>query len=288
MLTFNRRKRFAMRLAAEFAPAHRSLVKVCDAAAVDEFDCSWKLPTRDFPYSCTVEEGMILYEVIASNRLRAGFEIATAFGFSALFAAAAFKPFDGELQTVDCYVEESTGSFIYSEEEMKRAVALVRHRVAAGELPVGLATARALAESMHLSSVIKFHVGLSPDDVPAILSTSAIDYALIDGGHFENQPTKDFLAVAPNLADRCAVFFHDNNDNPSVSAAIEVAEAHIGVRAHRFNTRYGLTLVGRGLSPDTFSAADRLCKRNGVPYRLANRARPILSLPSRVRRRLFG
>jgi hypothetical protein len=42
---------------------------------------SWKLKTKKFPYSCTDEEGLMLYFTIVENNFKSGFEIATAFDY---------------------------------------------------------------------------------------------------------------------------------------------------------------------------------------------------------------
>lgn len=256
--------------------AQQQLVRVSDGG-LDEFDQSWKLPNKPFPYSCTDEEGALLAAVISHNELTRGFEVATAFGYSAAYAGLGFAKTGGRLQTMDCYVEEWKEKYNYEPEEMKQAVAEVLSRRERGELPFGLQMAREIARLVGVKDRIEFHIGLSPTDVPALLGGSRLDYAFIDGGHFGDQPSIDFRTLLPYLADRCAVFFHDNNDNLSVEAAVRLAEKELGVQSLRLPTRYGVTLVGRGLKPDTAAQLAPLCIRNYLP--------PIFSV-AYLRRRL--
>jgi len=91
-------------------------------------------------------------------------------------------------------------------------------------------------------------VGLSPNNVPEVIGERKIDFAFIDGGHFGEQPTKDFLAVLPYLSDKCAVLFHDNNFNRYVYRAVIEAKKRLNSSETRVHTRHNLTLVGRNLS----------------------------------------
>ena len=58
---------------------------------VSSIDRNWKLKTKKFPYSCTDEEGLMLYFTIVENDFKSGFEIATAFGYSTSFLGLAFQ-----------------------------------------------------------------------------------------------------------------------------------------------------------------------------------------------------
>lgn len=249
----------------EISPAHSFLDKVLEGHPVDSLDCSWKRRGQGYPYSCTDEEGMILHETIATENLKSGFEIATAFGYSTLFAAIALKRNTGQIQTLDCYVEEKTDRDDYSPEEMKAAVALVRSEVAEGKYPNGLSIAKHCAAAANVFDTINYHVGLSPNDVAPVLNGRTIDYAFIDGGHIGEQPLLDFRAVEPFLGPRCAVFFHDDYATLGVAAAIAAAEKSLGRSAHSLRTRHHLTLVSRGLSDNLNDRLDRLCFRELNP-----------------------
>ena len=120
--------------------------------------------------------------------------------------------------------------------------------IESGKLPVGLDMAKNIAKRLGVENVIDFKVGLSPNDVPKVIGERKIDFAFIDGGHFGDQPTKDFLAVLPYLSDKCAVLFHDNHSNCDVYRAVIEAKKRLNSSETRVHTRYNLTLVGRNLS----------------------------------------
>jgi predicted O-methyltransferase YrrM len=226
-----------------------------------KWDASYKLKTRDFPYSCTLEEGLVLYYLIRENKLTNGYEIATAFGLSTIFLALGAERTGGRVVTLDCYIEESKESYIYSPEEIEEHVSTLHERISAGYQPNGLEMARKLAALASVQDRIDFKVGTSPQNVAASLEGRRIDFAFIDGGHFGDQPTLDFEAVQSSLGEKCAVFFHDNNNNPAVERAIAKAELFLGTKSFRFNTTYQLTLVSRGIDPESIKPILELPKR---------------------------
>jgi len=208
---------------------------------------SWKLKTKKFPYSCTDEEGLMLYFTIVENNFKSGFEIATAFGYSTAFLGLAFQKTGGKCISLDCYIEEFKEDFLYDESELISASEKIRLEIESGNLPVGLDMAKNIARRLGIENATEFRVGLSPNNVPEVIGERKIDFAFIDGGHFGEQPTKDFLAVFPYLSDKCAVLFHDNNGNPYVQKAVIEAEKLLGSQAITMHTRYSLTIVGRKL-----------------------------------------
>ena len=224
-----------------------SLVPVIFSDSIDVLDKSWRLPTKAFPYSCTDEEGLVLAFTIAKNGLKKGFEVATAFGFSSMYIGLALSRNGGALTTLDCYVEEELESFYYDDSQVRDATKAVRLRIAQGDDPVGLRVARSNAKVAGLTDAVTFEVGMSPEDVPLVVKDKRFDFVYIDGGHFGEQPLKDFRAIEPYLEDRCAIFFHDNNNNKSVAQAVEYAQKAVGGIVIRFPTRFWLTLVGRKL-----------------------------------------
>jgi predicted O-methyltransferase YrrM len=209
---------------------------------------SWKLKTKKFPYSCTDEEGLMLYFTIVENNFKSGFEIATAFGYSTAYLGLAFQKTGGKCISLDCYIEEFKEDFLYDESELFSASEKIRLEIESGKLPVGLDMAKNIAKRLGTENMTDFRVGLSPNDVQKVIGERKIDFAFIDGGHFGEQPTKDFLAVLPYLSDKCAVLFHDNNFNRYVYRAVMEAEKRLNSSETRVHTRYNLTLVGRNLS----------------------------------------
>jgi predicted O-methyltransferase YrrM len=245
----------------QMRPMQDALELVDEAEAIDDLDKSRKLRDKAFPYSCTDEEGLALYHVIRSNGLRYGFEVATAFGYSTAFMGLAARENGGEVVTLDCYVEEWKESFNYEPAELEQAIADTTAAVKEGRYPSGLATADQCLAALGLKETVVLTLGISPQHVARAVGALTLDFALIDGGHFGDQPTWDFEAVAPYLAHCCAVFFHDNNENPAVERAVAAAEEALGSEAVVFPTRYRLTLVGRGLDPATVDALSALFAR---------------------------
>lgn len=257
------RNRAWSKIHSQITPAHEFLIKLREGSELDALDCSYKLKTKKFPYSLTDEEGLTIYNIISRNKLTSGFEIATAFGYSTAFIALGLKENGGVLKSVDCYIEEDAENYLYHSNDLADSVRLVRNKILAGEKPQGLQCAENILQRLGLVENVQLLIGLSPADIPELLGDDKIDFAYIDGGHYGDQPTEDFQAIRPYLKNRCAVLFHDNNNNPAVARAVEVASQCIGGgKSHRFNTRYGLTLVSRGLEPATESHCDRLCTRN--------------------------
>ena len=209
---------------------------------------SWKLKTKKFPYSCTDEEGLMLYFTIVENNFKSGFEIATAFGYSTAYLGLAFQKTGGKCISLDCYIEEFKEDFLYDESELFSASEKIRLEIESGKLPVGLDMAKNIAKRLGTENMTDFRVGLSPNDVQKVIGERKIDFVFIDGGHFGEQPTKDFLAVLPYLSDKCAVLFHDNNFNRYVYRAVIEAKKRLNSSETRVHTRHNLTLVGRNLS----------------------------------------
>ncbi|MHB1833744.1 MAG: class I SAM-dependent methyltransferase [Solirubrobacteraceae bacterium] len=234
---------------------------VDEPEAIDDLDKSRKLRDKAFPYSCTDEEGLALYHVISSNGLANGFEVATAFGYSTAFMGLAAKRNGGKLVTLDCYVEEWKESFNYEPAELEQAIEATTAAIKEGRYPSGLATADGCLAALGLRETVILTLGVSPQHVGRAVGDLPLDFVLIDGGHFGDQPRWDFEAVAPNLADRCAVFFHDNNGNQAVERAVAAAEEALGSTAVVLPTRYRLTLVGRWLDPATIDALSALFAR---------------------------
>ena len=175
----------------DLAKIQCALVQVVDGG-LDQLDRSWKLPNRSFPYSCTNEEGIIMVKIISLNYLKSGFEVATAFGYSATFAALAMKLSGGCLHSIDSYIEETMNDFKYLPTQIRIAINETKAKIKNGIFPDGLAKAQFAAETLGLDPIIRFHVGITPDDVAFLLKNQKVDYVLIDGGHYDNQPSLDF------------------------------------------------------------------------------------------------
>lgn len=268
------------------APIKNVFEVVEDPQSLDTYDRSKKLKERNFPYSCTDEEGLILHEAVWLLNLTSGFEIATAFGYSSLYLGLAFRKTHGKLNSLDCYVEEWKDSFYYDFEELRIITDKVKKEIEAGNPPLGLKYALSNRNKLGLQKNINYSTGISPQDLPVVIKNK-IDFAFIDGGHFGDQPTNDFLGIYPYLTDKCVVFFHDNNGNPYVDKAIKTAEEKFGTQAINFNTRYQLSVIGRNVDYEILNGlkdyAIRHLNQSGTQLSVYQRTKGLLG---KVKRKL--
>jgi SAM-dependent methyltransferase len=216
---------------------------------LDVLDRTRTLPGHAHPRSCTDEEGLALYETIAGGDLKSGLEIGTGFGYSTAYIAMAMERTGGHLVSMDCYVEELTGSEEYDDDELAAAAA----RLEGGEQPAGLAFAVEQLGALGLEDVLSLSLGVSPASLREALFGRRVDFAFIDTIY----PLPDFEAIQPYLQERCAVFFRAGARGPSVVRAIAAAEDALGSGARPLPSRHGLTLVARGLEPASVDALGR-------------------------------
>jgi len=230
-----------------------------------ELDDSRTIPNQPYPVSLTEEEGILLHALIKQFGLSNGYEIATAFGYSSSYIGLALT---GQLYSLDCYVEESEGQMDYSFQRMVMETEKSRARVAAGDYPKGLSIARAMAAATGWIDRSSFVVGLSPNHVAELFPMGVkIDFAFIDGGHFDDQPTKDVAAIIPFLSEKAIVAFHDSRGNPSVANAIEHCRTVVGGGLVDFYTRHGISIVTKGIRSDEIEGFSRFLFREKMPLK---------------------
>ena len=156
------------------------------------------------PLSIRESEFNYLTDFIVKHDLKRGYEIATAFGISALAAGLGFKQTSGKLVSMDCYIEEGfndAGTYIGAEKILPK------------ETPRGYKCALNLMNHFQLENVVSLEIGWSPDDVPDIIkkhfSQGTLDYVFIDGGHFEKQIIADTESILPFIDSNTFIFYHD-------------------------------------------------------------------------------
>jgi hypothetical protein len=262
------------------------LTRVKTSLPVNKYDYSWRLKEKKFPYSCTDEEGLLLNYIIQANQLKSGFEIATGFGYSSIYSGLGFKETNGKLISVDCYVEEDKEFPIYTNEELQKCVVSVKNNIQRGNYPVGLKFAKDHANLLGLSNSINFVIGLSPADIPSILGKVTLDFVFIDGGHFDGQPLKDFLAVSPYLADKWAIFFHDTGNEDGISAVTEV-EKKLGIKAINLPTKWNLTLLSKNLDADSIHEITNFLSGNNSKRLLIKKIKSVLFPLRTIKAKLF-
>ena len=105
------------------------------------------------------------------------------------------------------------------------------------------------ARRLDLEATVRYEIGFSPMDVPAVLSGTRLDFAFIDGSHFGDAPCADVDAVLPHLdTGRCVLIFHDAHSE-AVAKAVFYAAEKIGGDINSLNTRNRLIVVSRGFDP---------------------------------------
>ncbi|MEW4562453.1 class I SAM-dependent methyltransferase [Bremerella sp. JC770] len=230
----------------------------------DELDWMYRMPERKFPYSLTFEEGMIMYQLISSNKLRSGYEIATAFGFSSFFIALALQLNAGKLTSVDAYIEEEKEDYLYEHSAAREHVEKLREIERAGDLsklPPGLRFAREGAKLLGIEDVVSYQIGCSPEDIPAVVGDQVFDFAFIDGGHFGEQPVVDVQSILPSLnKDRFLMMFHDTQSE-AVAKGVYSAVKLTGGEMFSIHTRNRLVAVAKGLDPQTIQECREITLR---------------------------
>jgi predicted O-methyltransferase YrrM len=160
----------------------------------------------DFPRSIYVHEFDYLKNLVIDYNLKSGYEVATAFGLSALALGLGFKETGGKLVTMDAYIEES---------QIEIEDYIIRYRNEGSNTvtdAMGYKSANYLMEYFRLKDVVKVEIGYSPIDVGRILGKNIdkkLDFAFIDAGHFPEQVIKDLQAIIPFLGDEYVIALHD-------------------------------------------------------------------------------
>jgi hypothetical protein len=164
-----------------------------------------KMVNHYHPWSITEVEFNIIRDRIIEKNYKLGFEVATAFGISALAAGLGFKETGGYLLTMDAYIEEqynNCGAYAGKKETYYDAD--------------GWKSINYIVNKFDLAKAITPVVGWSPDDLygylqPLFDSGLRLDYAFIDGGHWQDQILKDAAEVKKYLGEHFSVFFHDGH-----------------------------------------------------------------------------
>ena len=163
-----------------------------------------KMVNHYHPWSITQDEFNHITKTIVDRNLKNGFEVATAFGISALAAGLGFKETGGKLVTLDAYIEEYYNNCgVYKD----------KHNECYQDAD-GWKSMQYIIEVFELQDVITPVVGWSPDDICKHVE-GYLDYAFIDGGHWTDQVLADTREVKKYLGDKASVFFHDGQCLPA-------------------------------------------------------------------------
>lgn len=196
------------------------------------------------PLSIMEAEFHFITETIIKYDLKRGFEVATAFGISALAAALGFKQTGGKLVTMDAYVEEKLNDAGAYKDYIDPVYIVGSH---------GYQSAENLREIFDVVSNLTLTIGWSPDDtgktIESIFGDQKLDYALIDAGHFTDWIKKDVDAIKPYLDDKFVVFFHDVYPESFTDELINHIESSLGgklevVINYPYGENLGMVKVG--------------------------------------------
>jgi len=187
--------------------SHSELIRMAQTLELPfSLEFSWgsslKMTNHFHPWSLLEEEAGILFRNICNSNLRFGFEIATAFGISAVALGQAFKETGGKLVTMDAYVEE----------HFNHAQSYDLHTKLTKIDSDGYHMASKLIRALELDSHVILEVGWSPTNTPEILTrhfSDPLDFVMIDGGHTEDQVHADVEILIPFVGERCLLAFHD-------------------------------------------------------------------------------
>lgn len=186
----------------------------------DDESPALRMTHKGFPVGLKEAEGTVLLGAVNDLGLKRGFEVATGFGLSATWAGLAFRKNGGKLVTLDAYIEEHDGDPNSYRPSGPRTY----------EGADGYRSVLQLREKFELQRVVYPVVGWSPDAVGDAITEvhggEPLDYAFIDGGHWDEAVIRDVNAIAPFLdKERFVVFFHDLH---CLNASIEHAQRVLG------------------------------------------------------------
>jgi predicted O-methyltransferase YrrM len=171
---------------------------------------SLKMIGHENPLSIRENEFKFIRNFIIEHNLRRGYEVATAFGVSAIAAGLGFKETGGHLVTMDAYIEEQYNN-----------CAAYRNRKETYYDADGFKSTEFLRKYFELEDIIDLCVGWSPDDTVGMLDfyypattiskgeTRGLDYVFIDAMHYDEAVIADIESVRPFLADKFVLFLHD-------------------------------------------------------------------------------
>lgn len=165
---------------------------------------SLKMVNHPNPVSITHAEFHFIKDFIIRNNLKTGYEVATAFGISALAAGLGFKETGGKLVTMDAYIEEQYNKdlgYIGKQETYQDSD--------------GYKSTKTLLKEFDLESVVYPTVGWSPIDTKSNisqifdLSTQKLDFVFIDAGHWNEALLLDVDSIRDLVDEKFVVFIHD-------------------------------------------------------------------------------
>jgi predicted O-methyltransferase YrrM len=175
-----------------------------------------------FPLSVRCDEFEFLKNLIIKYNLKSGFELATAFGVSAVALGTGFKQTGGKLLTMDAYIEETSETY-----DPEYPGATTNYDAD------GFKSVNYLIEHFRLKDVVNPQIGWSPVDVKKVVeshSRKTFDFLFLDGGHSPEQIIRDLYAIRPFLEKEYIIVLHDYYENVYTEEVNLVVDKLFGIQ----------------------------------------------------------
>jgi hypothetical protein len=174
----------------------------------NQFHLGLCMVDHGIPISISQTEFATIYNFILKHKLKKGFDLATAFGISALAMGLAIKQNRGWLLSMDSYKEEKS----------KEQPIGIRE----GELykqSDGYIMASWLINHFKLDEHVTLDCGWSPIDtsrrIEDLFGKNALDVVVLDCPKSDDDFIRDLSSLVPFLADKFAIFVHDTHVIPN-------------------------------------------------------------------------
>jgi len=174
-----------------------------------------------FPLSVRYDEFEFLKNLIIKYNLKSGFELATAFGVSAVALGTGFKQTGGKLLTMDAYIEETSETY-----DPEYPGATTNYDAD------GFKSVNYLIEYFRLKEIVNPQIGFSPVDVKDVVdrhTRKTFDFLFLDGGHSPEQIIRDLYAIRPFMEKEYVIVLHDYFDNVYTEEVKNVVDKLFGI-----------------------------------------------------------
>ncbi|NTS76927.1 class I SAM-dependent methyltransferase [Catenovulum sp. SM1970] len=185
------------------------IIEVCNVGGIVNTslytDYHFKAKSSDFPISISRKEIDIIYNTMLVDipHGRCILEIGTGFGFSSSVMGLMLDKLqkDNQIYTVDSFVESGNTDKVVENRNVIPPCFL--------ESNIAYQTACKIRERWGIRNV-KQVLGISPFIFDEFSPQEPIGVAFIDGGHFYEQPTRDYLAIEKFLDKKSKIVLHDS------------------------------------------------------------------------------